>query len=101
MKDLMRERNLTVYYIPTREIIRDLKVHTVYENTIMIGATAKLLGMEYETIKAAMFKRYGKKKALRDMNVTCLDYGYELIDEEHTPLPEITEKTIQERIVLD
>ena len=101
IESIIKEHTFTVYYIPTREIIRDLWVHTVYENTIMIGVTARLLGMNFETIKDAMFYRYGKKKALWEMNVTCLEHWYESIDEEYKPLPTIESKPTKKRIVLD
>jgi len=101
VEEKQRDRKLTIFYVPTREIIRDLGVHTVYENTIVIWITARILGMDYETIKWAMFKRYGKKKALWDMNVTCLDHWFNAIDDELSPLPKIIEKAPSDRIVLD
>jgi len=68
----MQQRNITLHYIPTREICHRNKIGYLFENTLMIGALAKFYGFSFEIIEGALHKRYGKKESVREMNKKCL-----------------------------
>ena len=46
----------------------------------MIGGVCAAYGFAYDTVEKAMYARYGKKKALWEMNQKCLRAGYDSIE---------------------
>lgn len=94
------KKKITVLYIPSREICDRHKVGYLFENTIVIGAIAKLYGIPYEIIEHALHTRYGKKEKIREMNKTCLREGYETGTQSNILL-ELPATLPGERVIID
>jgi len=96
----MKARNISLYYIPTRELIHSMNLHHMFENTFVIWAIAHALDIEKELIVEALHKRYGKKEKLWKANLGCLHKWYECIDSPLFTL-ETKTKSDQPHILLD
>lgn len=94
-------KNQQLIYLPTRERIDQMGLHTIFENTFMIGAVAHLLDISFDQIKAALHDRYGRKQHLRDANLRCLETGYEHISSPIPHQPQPVKQSPQERIMVD
>ncbi len=96
-----KQKDITIVYIPTREICHQHKIWYLFENTLVIGAIAKCYGIPYATIEEALHKRYGKKESVREMNKKCLQEGYELIEKPLVSLEVSSPLEQQERVLID
>lgn len=79
LEDDMQAKNITLLYIPTRELIHKMNLHHMFENTFVIWAIAHVLWISHETIESALHARYGKKEKLRKANQWCLKRWYDTI----------------------
>lgn len=98
MQDIVKKKGYTIHYIPSREYVLDSWLHTLYENSLVIWAAAKVLGIPYKTIHTAFKHTYGKKEKLRAQNESCLQAGFDLIESSTLKWEEI-KKTPQRMFV--
>ncbi|MEY3197717.1 MAG: hypothetical protein RL023_362 [Candidatus Parcubacteria bacterium] len=72
------------------------------ENTILIGAMAKILQIPFPMVEEVMSKKYGKKASLLEKNIMCLQYGFDAISDEYIyPTGQKPVPTDGERLLID
>jgi 2-oxoglutarate ferredoxin oxidoreductase subunit alpha len=72
--------------VPANKLIQDLvpasPLRTKQRNMIYVGALAYLFGIDMETIKAVLQDTFGKKPAVIESNLVCIEAGYKSVKEQ-------------------
>lgn len=79
-----KKKNLQLIGIATRTWLEAKHRSLIMENTIMIGALAKVLQLPRELLQDAMLQKFGKKASLIEKNLACLEFGYESVSDSNT-----------------
>lgn len=71
--------------VPANKLVQKLvpasPLRAKQRNMIYVGALAYLFGMDMETIKAVLQDTFGRKPAVIESNLLCIDAGYRYMEE--------------------
>jgi len=96
LDQLSDEKKITIAQIPARSLIREQGGSNVMINTLLLGVLWKILGLSLEVVNSRLIEQFQEKPALIDLNVKCLQIGYNFLDLTLTDLPDwLSDKNIQ------
>src|SRR5690606_2173276 len=72
----IESNNIKVFYVDTDRLIRELRAKPIMSNTIMLGLTAKILGVDIEVVSDILSTVFDKNEEVIEMNIKCLEQGY-------------------------
>jgi 2-oxoglutarate/2-oxoacid ferredoxin oxidoreductase subunit alpha len=96
-----KARGLVIISLPTRSRLEGKHWSLIMENTILIGAMAKILQIPFAMVEEVMSKKYGKKASLLEKNIACLQYGFDAIGDEYIYGVGTGSRPVQERLLID
>lgn len=102
LDDKAKRRNISLNYIPARKLAKELGGDMRVQNMIPIGLLWKILGLPFEALSQAAEKRFRKKPKLLEIDLKCLEAGYQF--KSITPLPSLhlpVPKNKKEQIAID
>lgn len=70
------ERQLTVVYIPAREMAITIGGNKIMANTIMLGAVWQVLNLDITLLKDMITEQFAKKPQVIPGNISCLEAGF-------------------------
>jgi len=88
IKDLPAQeeaKNLRVVLIPAREIAVENGGSLIMVNTVLLGYLWKVLGFEIEILKTEIAEQFSSKPGLINLNLKCLEAGYNYDSGESLP----------------
>ncbi|HYD35224.1 MAG TPA: 2-oxoacid:acceptor oxidoreductase subunit alpha [Vitreimonas sp.] len=71
------QHHITLQYVPADKIAIDNGGKHIMANTVMTGIVSQLLGVDLELIRSQIREEFSKKPQLLDLNILCLEKGYE------------------------
>lgn len=73
---IIDERQLTVVYIPAREMAIQIGGNKIMANTVMLGAIWQALNLDLFQLKEMIEKQFTKKPDVIPGNIKCLEAGF-------------------------
>ena len=83
LDDKAKRRNISLNYIPARKLAKELGGDMRVQNMIPIGLLWKILGLPFEALSQATEKRFRKKPKLLEIDLKCLEAGYQFKASHH------------------
>ena len=74
--EIIAQKNITLCYVPSRELVLQLTGNKLMANTLMLGVVWQVLGVELEPLIEMVRHIFHKKPAVIDGNITCLKAGF-------------------------
>jgi len=74
------EKNIEVIYVPASTMAKENGGSNLMVNVIILGTLWKVLGFEQDLLAEQVKKQFGKKPQLLDINLRCLESGYNFVD---------------------
>jgi 2-oxoglutarate/2-oxoacid ferredoxin oxidoreductase subunit alpha len=81
-KKKIEEKNIKVILLPTEEIIEELNAPYVVQNVLFTGLLWSAFNQDVSKLKEVVKERFASKPKLIDLNMDCIDKGYEFKSEE-------------------
>ncbi|MFC1647500.1 2-oxoacid:acceptor oxidoreductase subunit alpha [Patescibacteria group bacterium] len=101
LKAKASERKLKVLYLPAREIAYSLGGSSLMVNMVLMGLLWKVLGFKIDDIKDDVKKKFASKPKLLEIDLKCIDFGYDP-DLKDIPVLKIEKnKEVPEKILID
>lgn len=88
IKDLSAQaeaKNLQVFLIPAREIAIENGGSVIMVNTVLLGVLWKVLGLDIDGIKSEIASQFKHKPVIAEVNLKCVDAGYNYNEFENIP----------------
>lgn len=73
---IISEKQLTVVYIPARELAIQIGGNKIMANTVMLGAIWQVLNLDFARIKEMIQEQFAKKPNMIEGNINCLQAGF-------------------------
>ncbi len=88
----LKASNIRVIELPVDEILKKLQTKPILGNVIIAAFTWAMLGQSIDSLKALVGERFAKKKDLLELNMKCIEEGFNYADPTHqkptVPVPE-------------
>ena len=76
LPSLIENKNLQAFLVPGREIALEQGGSFIMTNTVLMGFLWKVLDLDLEVLKLEIAEQFNKKPSLIDINLKCLEAGY-------------------------
>lgn len=80
----LTEKGINLFPIKLLEVAKNSGGNVLMKNTVALGALWKLLGIDPEHVKALIAETYNKSQEMVDLNIKCLEAGYEAVSGNET-----------------
>lgn len=75
-QEFIKERGITVLFLPATEILAKLKAKPILLNVLVTSVVWRLLGLDHDDLREEVRKQFGKKgDAVVRQNLECIDAG--------------------------
>jgi len=107
LKNLSEEKRFQIIQVPGRSLVREQGGSNVMINTLLLGVLWKVLGLSLEPVISNLTKQFQEKPNLIDLNLKCLQAGYDFLKSSLLNLPKWlssnsnTEKFNTQRLLID
>ncbi len=81
-QELMKERKLSVVYLPIEEMLKKLNAKPILANVILCAFVWAILEQDIDALKKMVGEKFAKKKDLLELNMQSIDEGYNYQDKE-------------------
>ncbi|PIR48322.1 hypothetical protein COU80_05115 [Candidatus Peregrinibacteria bacterium CG10_big_fil_rev_8_21_14_0_10_55_24] len=81
-QEYLRDREISVLYLPTEEILAKLHAKPILGNVLITAVVWAILGRAKEELFALVQERFGHKKDLLAQNLACIDAGWAFAQEQ-------------------
>jgi len=89
-QNLIKERELRLFYLPAAELLKELGAGNVFSNVLLTASLWSMIGQDVETLKSLIQARFASKPELAALNVKCIEKGFSFFErktEEALELP--------------
>ncbi len=77
---LLKERKIRVVLLPVDAILQKLKAKPILANVLIAAFVWKVLAKDRNELKTFVGERFAKKKDLLELNMRCIDEGFDFSD---------------------
>jgi 2-oxoglutarate/2-oxoacid ferredoxin oxidoreductase subunit alpha len=77
---LIKERSLRIIYFPVDEVLTRLGARAILSNTLLTAFVWSMFDQDVDALKSLVGQKFGKKRALLELNLRCIDEGYSFVD---------------------
>lgn len=102
MLEKVREKALSMAYIPARKIAHENGGNELMTNMVTLGLAWRIMGLPYEILAAEVTKKFARKPQHLEIDLHCLHAGFEGTEASSLPiLPLQTPETVPETILIE
>lgn len=73
---IINEKNLTIFYVPARELAITIGKNKIMANVVMLGVIWQALNLQLDALSQTIQEQFAKKPEMIAGNLECLQAGY-------------------------
>lgn len=102
IEEKAKELGIQVLYLPARELAYAEGGNEIMVNMVLLGLLWKVLGFDFEDLKKEVSKRFAKRPKILEIDLKCLEAGYNPKELENVPQLELEKpKSQPDTLLLD